>query len=225
MLLPGIEGDARAFARQLPLCKERTVLALDLPRGMDRLDAMAARTLAMLDLMGAPKRFALVGLSLGGLIGRAVVAQSPDRVAALVTLGSLPSPLVIPESVRRGRLGGAVMPGMMFDMLYGVRFRRHLAEEGVDPLLIEQLVADLPDKTEVMRRLDAVLSWGLPDEIVAPTLYLLGQVDAEAPWTLADVMRLLPGVTVGVVPGGHRAPLTHPQAFHTAILTFLEGRR
>ena len=63
--------------------------------------------------------------------------------------------------------------------------------------------------------------WGLPEEIGVPALWLLGQVDAESAWTPADVLRELPEIAVEIVPGGHRAPLTHPVAFHDAVNRFL----
>lgn len=232
LLLPGIEGDARVFARNLPLAARRTVLALDLPTGCASLEAMGARVLRRLDSLwehirpapGARPRVAVVGLSLGGLVGRAMVSLAPETVAALVTLGTLPSPSLIPGGVRRGRLSAGALPAPIFDMLYGARIRHNLSNEGVDPMITSEIVAELPDKAEIVRRLDAVLSWGLDDSVPVPALWLLGQVDAEAPWTPADVVRALPGVAVEIVPGGHRAPLTHPVAFHDAVLRFVERR-
>lgn len=232
VLLPGIEGDARVFARQLPLAERRTVVALDLPFGAANLRAMGSAVLDRVDqlwpILGARSddapRVAVAGLSLGGLVGRAMVAVAPERIAALITVGTLPSPTLIPPSVRRGRVRAGTLPGPIFELLYGVRIKHHLTEEGVDPLITTQLVADLPDKSEIVRRLDAVLSWGLPEDLEVPSLWLLGQIDAEAPWTPADVLRHIPSASVQVIPGGHRAPLTHPAAFHDAIERFLVRR-
>ena len=232
VLLPGIEGDARVFARQTPLAKSRSVVALDLPFGAANLRAMGDAVLDRIDQIWpllAPRgvsepRVAVAGLSLGGLVGWAMALAAPERVAALITLGTLPSPSLIPSTVRRGRARAGTLPGPIFELLYGVRIKHHLTEEGVDPLITTQLVSDLPDKSEIVRRLDAVLSWGLPEGLDVPSLWLLGQIDAEAPWTPADVLRHVPGASVEVIPGGHRAPLTHPAAFHEAIERFLVRR-
>jgi len=232
VLLPGIEGDARVFARQLPLAANRTVVALDLPFGAANLRAMGDAVLDRIDQLwpilawqpNSEPRVAVAGLSLGGLVGRAMAAAAPERVAALITLGTLPSPALIPPGVRRGRARAGTLPGPIFELLYGVRIKHHLTEEGVDPLITTQLVADLPDKSEIVRRLDAVFSWGLPDDLDIPSLWLLGQIDAEAPWTPADILRHVPSASVEVIPGGHRAPLTHPAAFHEAVERFLVRR-
>ncbi len=208
------------------------MLAFDLPNGCANLMTMAEVVLDRLDQIwesvsprpGARPRIAVAGLSLGGLVGRAMAARAPEKIAALITLGTLPAPALVPPNIRRGRLRAGTLPAPIFDLLYGARIKHRLTEEGVDPLITTQLVSELPDKAEVVRRLDAVLSWGLPEDLGVPSLWLLGQVDAEAPWTPADILRYVPGASVEVVPGGHRAPLTHPLAFHEAVQRFLERR-
>lgn len=208
------------------------MLALDLPRGAASLSAMGEAALARMDALWAqldpagrgPPRLAVAGLSLGGLVARAMAAAAPDRVLAIATLGTLPAPSLIPGAVRRGRRRAALLPGPLFELLYAARIRRRLAEEGVEPAVIAQLVAALPGKAELLRRLDAVLAWGLQADPGVPSLWLLGQADAEAPWTPAEVLRHVPRATVQVIPGGHRAPITHPGPFHEALGRFLAGR-
>lgn len=232
LLLPGIEGDARVFANQTQLARDRSVVAFDLPNGCASLRAMGEAVLVRLDQIwesvaprpGMKPRVAVAGLSLGGLVGRAMAALAPEQVAALITLGTLPAPALVPPNIRRGRMRAGTLPAPIFDLIYGARIKHRLTEEGVDPLITSQLVSELPDKAEIVRRLDAVLGWGLPEDPGVPSLWLLGQVDAESPWTPADILRFVPGASVEVVPGGHRAPLTHPLAFHDALERFLDRR-
>ena len=229
ILLPGIEGDARVFANQVELAKDRTVIALDLPRGCESLNEAATAVLKRIQSQwgkalpypNTGARVAVVGLSLGGLVGWAMAALARDRIGALITLGTLPSPNLVPPHIRRGRLGANALPAPIFDLIYGAQLRHKLHSEGADPMLTTQVVSELPEKAEIIRRLDCVFRWGLPEEIGVPALWLLGQVDAESAWTPADVLRELPEIAVEIVPGGHRAPLTHPVAFHDAVNRFL----
>ena len=229
VLLPGIEGDARIFYRMSALADRRPVLAMDLPREGDGLAAMAGRVLARLDGAFGPsadrQRFAVVGLSLGGLVGWAMAAAAPARVAALVTLGTLPGRALCPPAIARGRALSRALPGPLFSALYRARIGRRMAEEGVEPWLTSVLVGDLPGRDLVLRRLDAVLAWGLPGAVGVPALWLAGQDDREAPWGAADVARVLPDAAFATVPGGHRAPATHADSFRAAVSGFLEGRR
>ena len=81
VLLPGSLCDARVFAPQIEaLAGERSVSVGDLTRD-DSIDAMAERV-----LKAAPARFALGGLSLGGIVAMAVVARAPERVERLALL-------------------------------------------------------------------------------------------------------------------------------------------
>lgn len=230
MLLPGIEGDARLFAHQVGLSRLAPTFALDLPTGEDRLDRMAAVLATRLDALWEARllparRVALIGCSLGGLVARALAAADPDRVAALVTLGTLPAAACIPAAIRRGRRLAALLPDPLFRWSYARRIGQRLAEEGVAPALAAELVAGLPPRAELLRRLDAVLAWGLPDRLGVPTLALVGQSDREAPWSAADLTRHLPEAAFSTIPGGHRAPLTHPDGFQAALVSFLLGRR
>lgn len=229
VLLPGIEGDARIFANQVALAQDRTVIALDLPRGCDSLKEAGTSVLRRIQSQwgralpypSTGARVAVVGLSLGGLVGWSMADLAPDRIGALITLGTLPSPTLIPPHIRRGRLGASALPAPIFDLIYGAQLRSKLHGEGADPMLTTQVVAELPEKSEIIRRLDCVFRWGLPESPAVPALWLLGQVDAESAWTPADVIRAMPGVGVEIVPGGHRAPLTHAGAFHDAVSRFL----
>ena len=85
LLLPGMMCDARLFAPQIAaLAPDRPVTVPDLT-GQDTMAALAAAVLAT-----APERFALAGLSMGGIVAMEVIRQAPGRVARLALLDTNP---------------------------------------------------------------------------------------------------------------------------------------
>src|SRR5207302_6248588 len=81
VLIPGLLDSARLYAEQIPaLWRRGAVMVADHTRD-DSMAAIARRMLA-----GAPARFALVGLSMGGYIAFEILRQAPERVVKLALL-------------------------------------------------------------------------------------------------------------------------------------------
>jgi pimeloyl-ACP methyl ester carboxylesterase len=81
VLLPGLICDAALWARQVEaLAAIADPLVPDLTRD-ESLPTMARRVLA-----GAPPRFALAGLSMGGYLAQEIMRQAPERVIRLALL-------------------------------------------------------------------------------------------------------------------------------------------
>ena len=212
VLLPGIEGDARFFLRQVPLAARRPVAALSLPAA-DTIPELAAALVSHL-----PKSpVVLFGASLGGLVGWQLALEHPQRIAGLITLGSLPDPGLAPRRLRPAGRVLAALPAGLFSALYRRRIAARLAEEGVPPALQSALLSLLPERDTLAARLRAVASWQPAGPPPVPTLWLRGQFDQEISWDTITVQRALPSVGVETVPGGHRAYLTHARALHAVI--------
>lgn len=81
IMVPGMMCDARLFAPQIRAIQPHRAVQVAEVTGADRIAALAH---AILD--SAPPRFALAGLSMGGIVAMEVVAQAPDRVAGLALL-------------------------------------------------------------------------------------------------------------------------------------------
>ena len=84
--------DARIWDAMIPLFLERYRVLVydkrghglsDAPQGSSTISQHAADLLSLVDSVGATE-FALVGLSVGGMIAQHLAAERPDRVAALV---------------------------------------------------------------------------------------------------------------------------------------------
>ncbi|MGI4876473.1 MAG: alpha/beta fold hydrolase [Janthinobacterium lividum] len=82
LLLPGTLGDARLFTSISPRLGGRAATVVDFG------DATDMRLLAQHILADAPLRFAVLGFSLGGMVGLEIAAQAPERVAGLALIGS-----------------------------------------------------------------------------------------------------------------------------------------
>src|SRR5215469_18279120 len=81
VLVPGLTCSARLYAEQIPaLWRFGPVIVADHTPD-DSMASIARRILA-----GAPPRFALAGLSMGGYIAFEIMRQAPQRVARLALL-------------------------------------------------------------------------------------------------------------------------------------------
>jgi pimeloyl-ACP methyl ester carboxylesterase len=221
-LLPGIEGDGRCFVALAALGDRRPTFAFDLPSSSDGgLPALAA---GLLSRIRAP-RFAVFGLSFGGLVARAMAERAPERVAGLVTLGTLPARRHLPLAVERQAQRLAWVPEAVFRVAYRRRIAHRMTEEGVASVWREPLLDDLPSRDTLRGRLWAIRGWALGPPPPVPTLWLRGQLDREAPGTVADAQRDLPLAGAETVQGGHRAQLTHPAPLRELIEHFLRTVR
>ena len=87
LLLPGMMCDARMFAPQVAeLSAHRPLMLMPLTQ------RTSIKEIAEDILLQAPNRFALLGLSMGGIVAMEMVRQAPERVARLALLDTNPLP-------------------------------------------------------------------------------------------------------------------------------------
>jgi pimeloyl-ACP methyl ester carboxylesterase len=96
VLLPGMMCDARLFAPQIAALSARRAVHCAPIGAADTVQALAAAVLAH-----APPRFALAGLSMGGIVAMEVVRQGADRIRGLALLDTNPRAEL--DAVRAGR--------------------------------------------------------------------------------------------------------------------------
>ena len=83
VLLPGLMCDARLFQPQIArLSRDRAVTVAPIGGG-DRIEEIASGLLDQL-----PHRFALAGLSMGGVVALELVRRAPDRVTRLCLMAT-----------------------------------------------------------------------------------------------------------------------------------------
>lgn len=224
VLLPGMMCDARLFEAQFArFSTERPVLFVP-AIGADTMAELARQVLEI-----APPRFALAGLSMGGIVAMEVIRQAPERVARVALLDTNPladRPEQAPiraaqvEKVKRGGLAEVMREEMK---------PNYLAESPNKPAILdlcmkmaEALGADVftsqsnaiqhrQDQTETLRNLSV------------PALVLCGEADQLCPVSRHELMHaLIPTSQLEVIPGaGHLPTLEQPDRTNEALTTWL----
>ena len=225
VMLPGMMCDARLFGPQIAaLCgREVTVPPLT---DHDRIDRLAAAVLAE-----APPRFALLGLSMGGIVAMEVLRQAPERVERLALLDTNPRAETAEVQARRAPQIAAAREGRLAEVMRDEMKPNYLAagprrtdvldlcmEMALDlgpEVFVRQSVAlrDRPDQQDTLRAARV------------PTLILCGAEDALCPLERHELMhRLIPGSTLVVVEGaGHLPTLERPIETTAALRRWLEA--
>jgi pimeloyl-ACP methyl ester carboxylesterase len=226
VLVPGLNCSARLYAEQIPVLWQFGPVTVADHRRDDSLAAMARRILA-----GAPPRFALAGLSMGGYVAFEIMRQAPDRVAKLALLdtgaraetpGRTAERKPLIEMCRQGRF--AEITDNQFPLLV------HRSRHGDTALKAKVRAMNEETGPEAyVRQQQAIMS--RPDSrpgfaaINCPTLVLVGDDDQLTPPALAHEMAAgIRGSRFVVVPdSGHLSTMEQPQAVNAALLEWMRS--
>lgn len=222
VLLPGMMCDARQWGPQCDSLLPRPIVALP-PPDLETMQEMAAHLLGQL-----PPRFALAGLSMGGILAMEMVRQAPARVDRLALLDT--NPLAETDAVRArrapqiARVLAGDLAGVMRDEMKPNYLARH--DAALLDLCLDMAVSLGPSYFVSQSRALA----SRPDQTATlaawrgPALVLTGAQDTLCPRDRHDLMhRLMPQSRLVVVPdAGHLPPLEQPQATTAALIPWLE---
>ncbi len=178
-------------------------------------------------LLKAPKKFTLVGHSMGGRVALEVWRRAPERIAALGLLNTGDFPRRPEEPASRARL-------VQIAREHGMAA---LAAEWLPPMMARS--AATPEQRSVMQRLTRMVEGQTAESFAAqiqallnrpdaepllptirvPTLLLSGSQDAWSPVSQhAHMQRLISGsILVEVAHAGHMAPIEQPDAVAKAL--------
>lgn len=218
--LPGMMCDARMFGPQVTAFGGRVG---DIS-GSDSMQALAADVLAK-----APERFALVGLSMGGIVAMEIMAQAPDRVTRLALLDTNPRAETPDMQARRGPQMDAVRAGHLRAVMRDEMKPNYLAD-GAGKAAILDLCMDMAETLgpDAFIRQSRALR-DRPDQqdtlrgITVPTLILCGREDRACPVERHEVMHaLIPRSALTIIDGaGHLPTLEKPDATNAALARWL----
>ena len=224
LLLPGMMCDARLFAPQIAaFSATRAVMTAPLA-GRDSIAGLASDILAV-----APDRFALLGLSMGGIVAMEMIRQAPGRITRLALLDTNHRAELPEVAARRGPQIAKVRDGHLRAVMRDEMKPNYLtdgpntgaildlcmamAETLGDTVFIQQSLAlrQRPDQTETLRA------------IAVPSLVLCGADDTLCPPLRHQEMHaLIPGANLRVIDNaGHLPTLEQPELTNQALTTWL----
>ena len=220
ILLPGMMCDARLFGPQTAALAA-TVLPITLA---DTVGDLAATVLDQ-----TPDRFALAGLSMGGIVAMEVVRQAPDRVAGLALMDTNPLAEDAAVKARRQPQIEKVAAGGLVDVIRDEMKPNYLAAGPGRGAILDlcmdmalslgpevfirqsRALRDRPDQTGTLRAFDR------------PALVLCGRHDRLCPLSRHEMMAdLLPRSRLQVIDGaGHLPTLEKPKETTAALCRWL----
>ena len=227
-----ISGTGRAIAEA-----GFTAIAADLPGYGDSpsiepydMPGLALAVRLLVDWLGTPQ-VALVGHSMGGMAAQELMARSPERVGALLLIGTSPSfgrtdgawqrkflaQRMAPLDAGKGM--ASLAPGLVKGMA-----SRHAAHDAVARAAV--LMSAVPEAT-YRKALASIVGFDRREALAdlrVPVLCLVGADDRNAPPAVMKQMASrIAGAEYRELPGvGHLAHMEAPQPVNAALVDFLQ---
>ena len=218
VLLPGMMCDARMYAPQIEALKDSAECQVGYLGGADNIADIAKQV-----LLDAPEKFALAGLSMGGIVAMEVARQAPQRVTRLALMDT--NPWVEEDDVKatRNTQIDAAQAGQLEQLLRETMVPRYLANPH-SPLTELCVQMGLTLGKDVFIRQSLALQTRRDQQVTLanfnkPCLVLMGEEDQLCPIDRHECMvALLPKVAfVKIANAGHIPTLEKPAATNAAL--------
>lgn len=225
VLLPGMMCDARLFGPQIAAFSGRWPLHLAPIAAYDSVEALAADILA-----NAPLRFALAGLSMGGIVAMEMLRQAPARVERLALLDTNPKAETEAARARRPPQIARALAGGLAGVIRDEMKPNYLAAVADATAILDLCMAMALDLgPEVFARQSRALAARTDQQDTlrgfrGPALVLMGEDDRLCPRDRHELMHaLIPGSRLVVIAGaGHLPTLEQPGRTNAELLRWLE---
>lgn len=224
VFLPGMMCDARLFAPQLAdLSRDMAVTVAPMTHG-ERIEEIASQILPLL-----PPKFALAGLSMGGIVAMEVLRRAPERVTRLCLMDTNPLAETPQSAAGYEPLIVGAKAGRLDEMLRMVLRPEHLAP-GPQRMAIMAQVAQMGREmgAEVFVRQIRALQRRRDQQATlrrckVPTLILCGEADGLTPVKRHTFMaELIPYARLEIVAeAGHLPTLEQPEVVTAAIRAWM----
>lgn len=225
VFLPGMMCDARLFGAQINAFSGEFPVMCHPLVGHDTIEALASQILAT-----SPERFALVGLSMGGIVAMEVLRQAPDRVERLALLDT--NPLAEKDEVRAKRVPQieAAINGELRRVMRDEMKPNYLADGPNLGAILDLCMAMATDLGPEIFVAQSHALAGRADQSVIleqydrPTLVLCGREDGLCPVERHELMHsLFPNSELVIVENaGHLPTLEQPEETNAALKRWLE---
>lgn len=225
VLLPGMMCDGRLFGPQIAALGLTRTIHLAPLTNHDTTAGLAAEVLAQ-----APPRFALAGLSMGGIVAMEVVSQSPERVERLALLDTNPRAELPEVREKRAPQMEKVKSGHLRAVMRDEMKPNYLVDGPSKQAVMDICMAMAMDLgPEVFIRQSKALR-DRPDRqctlcsVSVPTLILCGREDRLCPIERHELMReLIPGSRLEIIDAAaHMPTLEQPEITTAALARWME---
>ena len=224
VFLPGMMCDARLFGPQIAeLSADTAVMVAPITQG-ERVEEIAS---GLLDLL--PQRFALAGLSMGGIVAMEILRRAPERVTRIALLDTNPLAETPQVAAAREPQIVAARTGRMLEVMREEMKPNYLAPGAGRPAVLD-LVMDMADTLgpEVFIRQSRALQ-RRPDQqstlrkCKIPALVLCGAHDVLCPVRRHEFMaELIPNAKLHIIEGaGHLPTLEQPDETTRALRAWM----
>ncbi len=217
--------DGRLFAPQIAAIRDRAVMVAPVANG-DTIATIAAEVLRV-----APARFALAGLSMGGIVAMEMMAQRPHRIAGLCLMDT--NALAESEEVAAAREPQIerVRSGGLRDVMRNEMKPNYLADGPHRGAILDTCLEMAEDHGwGVFVRQSRALQVRMDRQdvlraVAVPSLVLCGREDRLCPLEGHELMRdLIPGARLAVVEGaGHLPVLERPKETNAHLREWLSA--
>jgi len=224
VLIPGMMCDARMWGRLATHLSPRPV-SHAVPADSDSMEMLAA-----IVLRDAPPRFALAGLSMGGIVAMEVLAQAPERVERIALLDTNPCAEALEVQALRqsqvdralsGELAAVIRTEMKPNYLAPGPGREAILDLCMDMALTlgpgvfarqSQALRNRPDQQQTLAAFRV------------PALVLMGLHDRLCPLARHEMMhRLMPQSRLVIIAdAGHLPTLENPKDTTAEMIRWLE---
>ena len=224
VLLPGMMCDARLFMSQLARFSGERVVAVA-PLGIaDTMEEIAARTLAT-----SPERFALAGLSMGGIVAMEMVRQAPERITRLALLDTNHLPEDDERRAIRARQIADAHDGRLVDVMRDEMKPNYLGATRDRDEILETCMVMAKDLGPKVFELQSLALGSRIDQsrtlasYRGPTLAMCGALDTLCPPARHDAIAdLMPHAwRVAVEGAGHLVTMEAPREANAALANWL----
>lgn len=226
VLLPGMMCDARLFAPQIATFSRTCAVHTASVTAHDTTAALATEVIAH-----APPRFALAGLSMGGIVAIEIIRQASERVAGLALLDTNPRAETPEIQSKRGPQMDRVQDGALAEVIRD-EFKPNYLADGPNRQPVLDLCMDMalslgPDvflrQSRALR--DRPDRQGALRAVRVPTLILCGRDDRLCPVERHELMHdLVPGSQLAIIDdAGHMPTLEQPEATTAELVRWFQA--
>ena len=226
VLLPGMMCDARLYGPQLAAFGPKREVHIPAYAKVNSIGSIVEQLLEEL-----PKRFALAGLSMGGIVAMELIRIAPERVTRLALLDTNPRAELVEVQQAREPQIEAVLRGELAQVMNSQMICRYLSKQSPNPEHLEQVCLEMALELgpEVFVAQSRALQ-SRPDQqeslphIKVPTLILMGRDDQLCPLDRHQrMLELIPGARFEeIASAGHLPTLEQPELTNNALKEWLE---